>query len=239
MSDYTERFVDYLSNNNLPDILGEMPADTAGTSFTDRFIARNCYKEIGSETEELFKIHLNIKSQEVYNLYCDKIKQYYIKFDELLSRKQRLNDETELAAGIIITDTRTPNLSVNETYNPDTTETNTRVPNITKEETRNDFINPISPQSDVSNSKDITTNKETGTETSTYKRNGSDKSTTTTSGTDKNERVRSGKDITTKNYDHILFNFKSNTEMMKELFELKNIYEEALAYMDTLFMVLL
>lgn len=89
-SNFTETFVEYVNHELerigkaggnvslvMPNELNDMPADARGTSFVDRFWTRNCYKEIGSETEELFRIHLNIAAQEVNEMYAQKILNFH------------------------------------------------------------------------------------------------------------------------------------------------------------------
>ena len=68
-ANFTEYFSDYLKKFPIPEILNKMPVDDNGISFAQRFKDRNYYKEIGSETEELFTMHLNIKCQEVVNKF--------------------------------------------------------------------------------------------------------------------------------------------------------------------------
>ena len=72
-ANFTEYFSDYLKKFPIPEILNKMPVDDNGISFAQRFKDRNYYKEIGSETEELFTMHLNIKCQEVVNKFLWKI----------------------------------------------------------------------------------------------------------------------------------------------------------------------
>lgn len=71
-ADYTEVFADFLKNqpdNYLEEIFANFPAFKAGEvtiDFVSLFKSRNLYKEIGSETEELFEHNLRRLAKELY-----------------------------------------------------------------------------------------------------------------------------------------------------------------------------
>ena len=71
-AEYTEVFADFLKNqpeNSLEEIFVNFPAFKAGEvtiDFVTLFKNRNLYKEIGSETEELFDHNLRRLAQELY-----------------------------------------------------------------------------------------------------------------------------------------------------------------------------
>ena len=71
-ANYTEVFADFLKNqsdNYLEEIFVNFPAFKAGEvtiDFVTLFKNRNLYKEIGSETEELFDHNLRRLAQELY-----------------------------------------------------------------------------------------------------------------------------------------------------------------------------
>ena len=71
-AEYTEVFADFLKNqsdNYLKEIFVNFPAFKAGEvtiDFVTLFKNRNLYKEIGSETEELFDHNLRRLAQELY-----------------------------------------------------------------------------------------------------------------------------------------------------------------------------
>ena len=71
-AEYTEVFADFLKNqsdNYLEEIFVNFPAFKAGEvtiDFVTLFKNRNLYKEIGSETEELFDHNLRRLAQELY-----------------------------------------------------------------------------------------------------------------------------------------------------------------------------
>lgn len=71
-AEYTEVFADFLKNqsdNYLEEIFVNFPAFKAGEvtiNFVTLFKNRNLYKEIGSETEELFDHNLRRLAQELY-----------------------------------------------------------------------------------------------------------------------------------------------------------------------------
>ena len=71
-ANYTEVFADFLKNqsdNYLEEIFVNFPAFKAGEvtiNFVTLFKNRNLYKEIGSETEELFDHNLRRLAQELY-----------------------------------------------------------------------------------------------------------------------------------------------------------------------------
>lgn len=71
MAKYTETFMDWLSNGN------EYPSSFDADAFPnlkDRFFARYCDKEIGYETEELFRIKFTAVADSKIPLYVASVK---------------------------------------------------------------------------------------------------------------------------------------------------------------------
>lgn len=67
-------------------ILDAMPTDANGVSFKDRFIRRNYFKEIGSETEECFEMHLHNAMLEVVEDWKWRIETFENAYEHLLER---------------------------------------------------------------------------------------------------------------------------------------------------------
>lgn len=81
----------------IPDNIDKfLTLDLAGTEYNirDLFVKRNLYKEIGSETEELFKHNLDVLIDESLSLYNPQLKLLQDNFNSLMSRKV-----TELSSG--------------------------------------------------------------------------------------------------------------------------------------------
>ena len=79
---YTEYFAEWLKTNELPGLMYLIP------DFTDLFVARYCNREIGFETEDLFKFKLEMFA----NLY---ILEYKEKLDALETILTNINDPTK------------------------------------------------------------------------------------------------------------------------------------------------
>lgn len=106
-AEYTEVFADFLKNhpnNYLEEIFVNFPAFKAGEvtiDFVTLFKNRNLYKEIGSETEELFDHNLRRLAQELYvknavqiNAFlamADKFTQRSIDEEDIITDYQFLN----------------------------------------------------------------------------------------------------------------------------------------------------
>lgn len=68
MAKYTMLLAEYLAKG------GQLPASFALVAgFEDLFIGRYCDSEIGFETDELFKIKLEAKANEIMQTYADRI----------------------------------------------------------------------------------------------------------------------------------------------------------------------
>ena len=97
--EYTETFGDFLLNNGGDDylkrVLANYPAFVVGDvtiDFVPLFKNRNFYKEIGSETEELFKHNLERLADEVYTRNAIQINAYLAQADKFT---QRSIDDTD------------------------------------------------------------------------------------------------------------------------------------------------
>lgn len=106
-ANYTERFADYVKNeakragldpgeefevalsSAMPASILAMPSDDGGNSFASRFYARYCTREIGQETEDLFRTSLMNASLEAYSLYAKKIEQYKTRFATAADGKEK------------------------------------------------------------------------------------------------------------------------------------------------------
>lgn len=152
-------------------------------TFAERFMERNWYKEIGSETFELFEMQLTIKSREVASLFAEKIRSQLEHFSKLYDRFIEVTDSNSH------NDSGESDGSSKGFYNPVTlefNESNSNIDNASK--TNNSYSN---------NSTD------------TFVRN--------------------------KMYSFL----KTNPQVMEEVNKVEMIYEKALSYLDTLFMVVL
>ena len=107
---YTIQFDEYLRNEmteqgktELSDVFPapilQMPEDKNGVPFWERLYQMYCYREIGSETTTLFKIHFTDRAMRAYNEFYDKIVIFQEKFEKITE------DNTDV---ITITGERTP-----------------------------------------------------------------------------------------------------------------------------------
>lgn len=121
MANFTIYFSQYLKNHELPSALDKLPSDANGKTFKQRFIERNYYKEIGSETEELFEMHLAIRCDEVVEDFGWKIKLFNDNYENLMNRYIDVhNEKTEQNEGEDISENENHNY-----YNPLDTQSNT------------------------------------------------------------------------------------------------------------------
>lgn len=125
MPNFTIYFSDYLKDHEVPSVLDKMPEDSNGKSFKQRFIDRNYYKEIGSETEELFTMHLAIRCDECIEDYLWKIQLFNDNYQKLMNRYIDVHNEFD-------------------TQNDGEDKSNSEVKN---------YLNPLDDQSDVLDSK--------------------------------------------------------------------------------------
>ena len=85
MAKYTELFIDYVrKGGTLPAIFEQI------TGFEEQFISNFADKEIGFETEDLFKLKLENKANIVIPFYKDKIAIY----DSLIEKYKKLSGKT-------------------------------------------------------------------------------------------------------------------------------------------------
>lgn len=126
MANFTEYFSKYLETHDVPSSLDKMPLDENGKTFKQRFIERNYYKEIGSETEELFTMHLAIKCDECVEDYYWRIQLFSENYSKLMDRFVSVHNE--------IKDTNSGTDSSNDTAKH--------------------YLNPVDNQSDKLSDKD-------------------------------------------------------------------------------------
>ena len=105
---YTELLTEYVQSNGgaanaFPAAFDTIP-DFGGKNFKELFLLRYCAREIGFETEELFKLRLEGKASEVCPAYVRKLANYD-KFTTLSTEFKKTFTFGE-------TNTRTPNLTV-------------------------------------------------------------------------------------------------------------------------------
>ncbi|MCD8200788.1 MAG: hypothetical protein LUD47_01770 [Clostridia bacterium] len=256
MPNFTIYLADYLSTHDLPDCLSLMPDDDSGCSFTDRFKMRNLYKEIGSETEEMFEYFLTMKSHEVVNRYKWKIENYIEHRDTLMTRMATLTESTEhdeagnnshedsaVHTGDYSTDMTA---SQNKTESLKGSTESSTSGSTSEDKTHSEFFNPINSTSD--NLVNKTSDTDTGSSESTTKGSNQNTSTTeeghTENTTEKHEEKAtdggsSKYDIerkTVRTHDELFGSLKNNAEIMQLTNDLAVLYEEALAAMDVLFM---
>lgn len=82
-AEHTEFFTEYIANNGgaenaLPSLFDKVPnitIDDEVTTFKDAFILNFCDREIGFETEELFKLKLESRAKLVLPFYISKLNQ--------------------------------------------------------------------------------------------------------------------------------------------------------------------
>lgn len=163
MAQYTERFSDYIANgkNTYRELFDKFPVFTLGNvniSLYDMFIQYNSFREIGSETEELFEHYLERTVKEALIIFVPKIQLFIDNFMKVLDRKLQL-------------------VSSNDNIY---------------------YLNPVTSQRENLKIQD--------------------KSTV--------DSVRE------QSYSY----FRSNGQLMQEMIEIENVYEQALRYFDKLFM---
>ena len=89
---YTEYLSDYLINNDLPTEFDEIQG------FTELFIATYIDREIGFETESLFKIKLQATATDVIPLYKQRIELYKNAVASLSSPTKTFIDKMDVSA---------------------------------------------------------------------------------------------------------------------------------------------
>lgn len=77
-------------------LVENMPADQAGVPFWKRLYEKNCVKEIGFETAELFRIWFNISADSCVERYKIKLEMYAEILPELLIRTSKLESEMKI-----------------------------------------------------------------------------------------------------------------------------------------------
>lgn len=232
-ANFTELFSDYLKSYNLPSVLDVMPEDDSGIAFKQRFIDRNYYKELGSETEELFTMHLAIKCSECVNKYLWKINIIENERDKILDRLVNYQNE------------------VNDTYSGNDEESNTGTDTVKNTDSGNDVVDTVNSGNDTTNGNDYYNPVIDTSSDNIINKNKSD----TTYGRKVNEQTKYGKvtDVNTtygkkntitygkkltriEKLNYVLTNNYSTPELIEQTIKLNNIYEEALEYLDILFM---
>ena len=96
MAQYTERFSDYIANGGetYRELFDKFPKFTLGDlnfSLYDLFIEDNSFREIGSETEELFSYYLRRTIDEALVIFVPKIQLFIDNFMKVLDRKIELH----------------------------------------------------------------------------------------------------------------------------------------------------
>lgn len=232
ISDFTIYFADYLEDNELPECLKEMPDDDSGTSFIDRLIIRNLYKEIGTETEALFKGFMENKARECINKYKWKIEQYLKERDEMLDKFVSLEESGELEEGK--QEKKRTKLKGSTSINETTSTNNIGSSHIDGDVSHKTFLNPIDNSSTTLESRndDDTDTTETVDNTTTGQGD-------TTQNNNQSQNEKSGYTITRKDsrtHQELYRAFKSMPEMIELTNNLELMYETALQSFDVLFM---
>lgn len=101
MAQYTERFSDYIANGGetYRELFDKFPKFTLGDlnfSLYDLFIEDNSFREIGSETEELFSYYLRRTIDEALVIFVPKIQLFIDKFMNVLDRKIELEQTDDM-----------------------------------------------------------------------------------------------------------------------------------------------
>ncbi len=256
MPNFTIYLADYLSDHALPDCLALMPDDDSGCTFSDRFKMRNLYKEIGSETEEMFSYFLDMKAHEVVNKYKWKIENYISHRDTLMTRMATLTESTKHKENgnnehrdraVHIGDYSTNmEASQDKTESVKGSNSSSTSGSTGENKTHSEYFNPISDSSDNLVNKigdtDETTNgsttrgsnKNTSTTSEGHKENTTEahSETATDGGSSKYDIERK----TVRTHDELFGSLRNNAEIMQLTNDLAVLYEQALAEMDVLFM---
>ncbi len=97
---YTEFLRDYLINNDLPASLGD--ADNVfDCDFTEEFTQYYLMREIGFETEELFKQKLNIQCDIMLPYYIEKATKLKTLFDDIFENGYTITQTNNLTSAVI------------------------------------------------------------------------------------------------------------------------------------------
>lgn len=127
-ANYTEFLRDYLVNNNLPDTLSQNDS-VFDVDFKALFREHYFMREIGFETEELFKQKLNSKIAIVMPLYKKKFQELQALENNVLNNGYTITQTNNLAHGESVSEdrdaTQTNNLASSETINEDKDDTTT------------------------------------------------------------------------------------------------------------------
>lgn len=120
-ANYTMRFTDWVQHelirqgidptdedsavNAFPKTLVDnMPVDTVGVPFWKRLYNKNCYKEIGFETEELFRIQFNIASESCVERFKTKLGMYVTMLPDLFNRVANLSNTYDLQPKTVVSE---------------------------------------------------------------------------------------------------------------------------------------
>lgn len=130
ISHYTETLEEYIAQGGdlhkaKFDLLPTFSVGSTSLNMYDLFITRYKLREIGAETEELFSHYLDIKLDEIMLRYVDKINLYISNFNDLMSRKVKLQQDDTTTYG---------KATQNEDYlNPITNGTGAKLQDFTKQ----------------------------------------------------------------------------------------------------------
>ena len=149
-ANYTEFLRDYLKTNTLPNALSDMD-EVFDTDFKEEFKQYYLMREIGFDTEELFKQKLNIQCSIMLPYYADKATKLKMIFTNIFENGYSITQTNNLARGVSGSGTRSNTQTNNlahterEVHERDNLETN----NLT--ETTNG-----SSSRDMTNTKNLT-----------------------------------------------------------------------------------
>ena len=193
----------------------------------DMFTKLNLYKEIGSETQELFKHNLDILIDDALALYNPQLKLLKDNFDTLMARKVTEISSGENSQGIEETNSK------NNTENKDIQETSsvTGGNNSSKTNETDNYLNPANTDSTKLKDKTLsgTTENFTTNGESEYTHDGE-----TTSSETGQKNVVSNSHFT-ESRERTFGYFRSNPEILQKANECFDLVSKILTYLDRAF----
>ena len=154
-ANYTEFLRDYLINNTLPNALSDLD-NVFECDFKEEFKQYYLMREIGFDTEELFKQKLNIQCAIMLPYYADKATKLKMLFTNIFENGYSITQTNNLSRGVSGTNTRsntqTNNLTEGITTSGTRDTTNTK--NLTETYNDNESIKHIDYKTPVGMSSD-------------------------------------------------------------------------------------
>lgn len=193
--------------------------DTMYYNIRDMFITRNLYKEIGSETQELFKHNLGVLVNSAVSKYNFKLKLFEENVSNLMKRT--------VEESISLTERHTGSDTDSETNSGTDTSSTSKTGTDTSSSSNTDLLNPTNSESTKPVSKnemEDSVTYDTEIEAKTFYGKETEKTKTYNNTKSKEETRNKGFGF-----------FKSNPQIMENVLKLESVVEEVLIYLDRAF----